>query len=205
MKRSILAASAVAMLAVAGSAQAATTANIAINAQVNSKCGITSTASSITLGDLTDSEAKVRSTVTDEIAQKLNDADVIAFCNTGGSSVNVKRAVLSLKDAKFSNDFAEGGFAQQIRYNLDTSIGGLALDSTSTPGATTVAKRFGGHFSSSDSSTHILFTKAVADGTAVPTVGTYDPTAVNWGSNTDRRMAAGNYSGYVLIELTPGA
>ncbi len=203
MKRSILAASAVAMFAVAGSAQAATTANIAINAQVDSKCGISSTASSITLGDLTDSNALVRDGVTEEIAQKLNAANVIAFCNNGGSKVEVKRAVLA--PANTTGNGLAGDFAQYIRYNLDTSINGLALDSTSVSGPSTVAQRFGGHYSASEAATHVVFTKAASAGAAVAATGDGDRTSTNWNGTTDRRMVAGNYSGYVSIELTPGA
>ncbi|WP_395337162.1 hypothetical protein WBP06_21715 [Novosphingobium sp. BL-8H] len=204
MKRSILAASAVALFAVAGSAQAATSAQININAKVNSKCGISSQASSISLEDLTDANAKVRSTVTEEIAQKLNAANVVAFCNNGGSTVKVQRAVLAL-DGATGNSLAQGDFAQFIRYNLDTSINGLALDSTSTPNGSTVAQRFGGHDSLSEASTHVQFARATSDGAAVASSNGSDRTATNWSSLTDRRMAAGNYSGYVSIELTPAA
>ncbi|TCM20663.1 hypothetical protein EDF56_102326 [Novosphingobium sp. PhB165] len=204
MKRSILTASAAAIFLVAGGAQAATTTSIDIKAEVDSKCGISSQASSITIGDLTDANAKVRSTVTDEIAQKLTDANVVAFCNNGGSNVKVSRAVLAL-DGATGNGLAQGDFAQYIRYNLDTSINGLALDSTSTDAGSTVAQRFGGHDSLSAVETHVKFTKAVSDGTAVASSNGANRTATNWSSLTDRRMAAGNYTGYVSIELTPAA
>lgn len=204
MKRSIIAAGAAAAFAIAGSAQAATTTNIDINAKVDSKCGITSQASSITLADLTDSNAKVREGVTEEIAQKLNDADVVAFCNNGGSKVEVKRAVLALNGA--SGNGLVGDFAQFINYNLDTSINGLALDSTSTDGASTVATRFGGHISQSEVATHVKFTKATSNGAAVASSsGTSRTSANGWQARTDRRMAAGTYTGYVSIELTPAA
>lgn len=204
MKRSILAATAVAAFALAGSAHAATSAQININAKVNSKCGISTQASSISLEDLTDANAKVRSTVTEEIAQKLTDANVVAFCNNGGSTVKVERAVLALQGATGSG-LAAGDFAQFIRYNLDTSINGLALDSTSTPNGSTVAQRFGGHDSLSSTATHVQFAKATADGAAVASTNGASRTATDWSSLTDRRMAAGTYTGYVSIELTPAA
>ena len=204
MKRSILAASAAAVFAVAaGSANAADT-RIDINAQVDSKCGISSQASSITLGDLTDANAKVRSTVTEEIAQKLTDTRVVAFCNNGGSNVRVARAVLAL-DGASGTGLAQGDFAQFIRYNLDTSINGLALDSTSTDEGSTVAQRFGGHDSLSSAATRVQFVKAASQGAAVASSNGSSRTATNWSSLTDRRLAAGNYSGYVSIELTPAA
>lgn len=204
MKRSILAASAAAVFAVAaGSAHAADT-SININAQVDSKCGISSQTSSITLGDLTDANAKVRSNVTEEIAQKLTDARVVAFCNNGGSNVKVERAVLALDGAR-GNGLTDGDFAQFIRYNLDTSLNGLALDSTSTPGGSNVARRFGGHDSLSSAATRVQFVKASSQGAAVASSNGANRTATNWSDLTDRRLAAGNYSGYVSIELTPAA
>lgn len=204
MKRSILVASAAAVFAIAGSAQAATSTQIDINAKVDSKCGISSDASSISLTDLTNADAKVREGVTEEIAQKLNAANVIAFCNNGGSKVEVKRAVLALNGATGSG--LVGDFAQFINYNLDTSINGLALDSTSTDGASSVATRFGGHDSKSEASTHVTFTKATTNGAAVASSsGTSRISANGWVPRTDRRMAAGTYTGYVSIELTPGA
>ncbi len=204
MKRSILAASAAAVFAVAaGSAQAATT-NIDISAKVDSKCGISSQSSSISLTDLTDGNAKIRSTVTEEIAQKLTEARVVAFCNNGGSTVKVQRSVLALAGAN-GNGLAQGGFAQFINYNLDTSVAGLELDSTSTANGSTVTQRFGGHDSLSETNTHVKFAKAANRGAAAPATGGSDRTDVNWTAVTDRRMAAGNYSGYVSIELTPAA
>lgn len=205
MKRIILAAStAIALAATAGAASAAETTRIDIDAEVASKCGITSSSSLITLDELTGADAKVRSNVTDEIATKLNQAKVIPFCNKGGSQVKVERAVLSLASAT-GTGVTTGGYAQFVRYNLDTSINGLPLDSTSVAGASTVAQPFGGHTSAGDANTHIKFVKAVVDGTAVASSNGSSSVATNWSSLTDRRLIAGDYSGYVTIELTPAA
>lgn len=206
MKRIILAASTAAIFAAtAGTASAApVSTQIDVNAQVDSKCGISATSSSITLGDITGANAKVLSTVTDDIATKLTAAKVIAFCNAPNATVKVERGVLTRVGAT-GNQPTSGGFAQFVRYNLDTSIDGLALDSTSTAGGTVVADRFGGHDSSSSTATHVKFVKATADGTAVASSNGSSPTATNWSSLTDRRLAAGNYTGFVTIELTPGA
>src|SRR5690606_29022120 len=99
-----------------------------------------------------------------------------------------------------------GGFAQFVRYNLDTSINGLALDSTSTDGGTVVADRFGGHDSGSSTATHVKFAQAASNGAAVASSSGATPTAATgWASLTDRRLAAGDYTGYVTIELTPAS
>jgi hypothetical protein len=206
MKKIIFAASAVAVFAAtAGAASAApveTTINI--NAQVDSKCGISANASSIALGDITGANAKVKSTVTEDIAQKLTDAKVIAFCNAPNSTVKVERAVLARVGAT-GTSLTSGGFAQFVRYNLDTSINGLALDSTSTDGGTVVADRFGGHDSAGSTATHVQFAKAAVNGTAVASSNGSSETATNWSSLTDRRLAAGDYTGYVTVELTPAS
>lgn len=206
MKRIILAAGAAAVFAAtAGVASAApATTQIDINALVASKCGISQQASAITLGDLTGSNAKVLSTVTDEIATKLTAAKVVAFCNAPNAKVKVERAVLTRAGAS-GNGLTTGGFAQFVRYNLDTSINNLALDSTSTQDASTVTDRFGGHDSLSSTATHVQFAKASVNGTAVASSAGSSPTATNWSELTDRRLAAGTYTGYVTIELTPGA
>ena len=204
MKRIILAAtSAIALAATAGAASAAETAQININAEVASKCGIKTSSSLISLTDITGTDAKVRSDVTADIATKLNEAKVIPFCNKANSTVKVERAVLTL--AGGTTGLAAGGYAQAVRYNLDASIGNVALDTTSVAGASTVAQPFGGHTSEGDVNTHIKFVEAVQNGKAVATVGNFSPVATDWGANTDRRLIAGSYTGYVTIELTPGA
>lgn len=203
MKRIILVAStAIALAATAGAASAAETAQININAEVASKCGISASSSLITLDELTGADAKVRSNVTEEIATKLNQAKVIPFCNKGGSLVKVERAVLAVASPNGTST-TTGGFAQFVRYNLDTSINGLPLDTTSVAGASTVAQPFGGHTSAGDANTHIKFEKAALNGTAVASSNGSSAVATNWSSLTDRRLIAGSYSGYVTIELTP--
>ena len=205
MKRIILAAtSAIALAATAGAASANETTTININAEVASKCGISATSSLITLDELTGADAKVRSNVTEEIATKLTQAKVIPFCNKGGSQVKVDRAVLARVGAN-GTGLAAGDYAQFVRYNLDTSINGLALDSTSVEGASTVAQPFGGHISLSDTNTHIKFAQAASNGVAVASSNGSTAVATNWSSLTDRRLIAGSYTGYVTIELTPGA
>lgn len=203
MKRIILAAStAIVFAATAGVASAEDTATININALVASKCGITASSSLITLDELTGADAKVRSNVTEEIATKLNQAKVIPFCNKGGSQVKVERAVLAVANPNGTST-TTGGFAQFVRYNLDTSINGVALDTTSVAGPSTVAQPFGGHTSAGDANTHIKFVKAAVDGTAVASSNGSSAVATNWSSLTDRRLIAGTYSGYVTVELTP--
>ncbi|EDX81462.1 MAG: hypothetical protein KJ728_09995 [Alphaproteobacteria bacterium] len=206
MKRIVFAASAAALaLTAAGAASAQDSQSVAINASVAAKCGVSAQATTVTLaGDLTDSEAKVRSGVTTEIADALNGARIIAFCNGVNNSVTVDRAVLARTGAT-GNGLTEGGFAQFIRYNLDTTINGLALDTTSTAGASNVAQRFGGHVSLSDSNTHVRFAQAASNGGAVATSGGSSDIATNWGSNTDRRLAAGAYTGSVNVTVAPGA
>ena len=142
--------------------------------------------------------------MTTEIADALNGARIIAFCNGVNNSVTVDRAVLARTGAT-GNGLTEGGFAQFIRYNLDTTINGLALDTTSTAGASNVAQRFGGHVSLSDSNTHVRFAQAASNGGAVATSGGSSDIATNWGSNTDRRLAAGAYTGSVNVTVAPGA
>lgn len=205
MKRIILAAStAIAFAATAGAASAAETATININAEVASKCGISASSSLISLEDITGTDAKVRSNVTEEIASKLNQAKVIPFCNKAGSQVKVERAVLSLVGFSGTST-TTGGYAQHVRYNLDTSINGLPLDSTSVAGASNVGVPFGGHTSAGDANTHIKFVKAASQGDAVASSNGTSPVATNWSSLTDRRLIAGNYTGYVTIELTPAS
>lgn len=206
MKRILFAAtSAAALILTAGAASAQDSQAVAINASVAAKCGVSAQATTVTLSaDLTDSEAKVRSGVTTEIADALNGARIIAFCNGVNNSVTVERAVLARTGAT-GNGTTEGGFAQFIRYNLDASINGLALDTTSSAGASTVAQRFGGHTSLSDSNTHVRFVQAASGGAAVASTNGSSPTAINWSSVTDRRLAAGAYTGSVNVIVAPGA
>ncbi|MFN3931009.1 MAG: hypothetical protein ACK4JY_04595 [Brevundimonas sp.] len=206
MKKTLFAAtSAAALILSAGAASAQDSQAVAINASVANKCGVSAQATTVTLStDLTDSEAKVRSGVTTEIADALNGARIIAFCNGVNSSVTVERAVLA-RNGSSGNGLVDGGFAQFIRYNLDASINGLALDSTSGAGASTVAQRFGGHVSLSDSNTHVRFAQATSGGAAVASAGGSSPTAINWSSSTDRRLAAGTYTGSVNVIVAPGA
>ncbi|WP_292043803.1 MULTISPECIES: hypothetical protein [unclassified Brevundimonas] len=205
MKKIAFAAASAAALLVAGTASAQQV-QVDINGTVASKCGVNAQNTTVTLAnDLTNSSAMARSEVTAEIASALNGARIVAFCNNVNSQVEVKRAVLRLVGTTNGNGVA-GGFANQIRYNLDASLGGTFLDSTTTAGASTVAARFGGHSSLSDSNTHIRFAPSASNGNAVATMGGYsDQYHTNWGSNTDRRLAAGTYQGAVQVVLTPGA
>ena len=205
MNRIALVAASTAALLVAGAASAQDSQSVAINASVAPKCGVSAQQTTVTLAaDLTDADAKVRSGVTTEIANALNGARIVAFCNGVNNSVEVKRAVLARTGATGSG-LADGGFAQFIRYNLDTSLNGVALDSTSTEGASTVASRFGGHISLSDSNTHVRFAQAASNGAPVASSNGSTPTATNWSSLTDRRLAAGAYTGSVEVIVTPGA
>lgn len=205
MNRIAFVAASAAALLVAGAASAQDTQTVAINASVAPKCGVTAQKSTVTLaGDLTGTDAKVRSGVTTEIANALNDAQIVAFCNGTNSKVEIRRGVLA-RAGSTGFGLADGGFAQFINYHLDASLGGVALDSTSTDGASIVAARFGGHTSLSDSNTHVRFAQAANNGVAVASAGGSSLTATNWGSNTDRRLAAGAYSGSVEVIVTPGA
>ncbi len=205
MNRIAFVAASAAALLVAGAASAQDTQSVAINASVAPKCGVSAQQTTVTLAaDLTDADAKVRSGVTTEIANALNGARIVAFCNGVNNSVEIKRAVLARTGATGTST-TEGGFAQFIRYNLDATLGGVALDSTSTDGASTVASRFGGHISLSDSKTHVLFAQAASNGAPVASSNGSTPTATNWSSLTDRRLAAGAYTGSVEVIVTPGA
>jgi len=193
------------MIAGAASAQTSQSQTVAINASVAPKCGVSAQQTTVTLSqDLTDSDAKVRSGVTTEIANALNGARIVAFCNGVNNSVEVKRAVLARTGAT-GNGLADGGFAQFIRYNLDASLNGVALDSTSNDSATVVPSRFGGHISLSDTNTHVQFAQASSAGAPVASSNGSTPTSVNWSSLTDRRLAAGTYTGSVEVIVTPGA
>lgn len=204
MNRIAFVAASAAALLIAGAASAQSK-TIAINGTVAPKCGVSAQQSTVTLsGDLTDTNAKVRSAVTNEIATALNGAQIVAFCNGVNNSVEIKRAVLA-RVGSTGTGLTEGDYAQFIRYNLDASLNGLALDSTSTDGASVVAARFGGHDSLSSAATRIAFAQATADGAAVASSNGSTPTAVNWSSLTDRRLAAGTYTGSVEVVLTPGA
>lgn len=205
MNRIAFVAASAAALLVASAASAQDTQSVAINASVAPKCGVSAQQTTVTLAaDLTDADAKVRSGVTTEIANALNGARIVAFCNGVNNSVEIKRAVLARTGATGTST-TEGGFAQFIRYNLDATLGGVALDSTSTDGASTVASRFGGHISLSDSKTHVLFAQAASNGAPVASSNGSTPTATNWSSLTDRRLAAGAYTGSVEVIVTPGA
>ncbi len=205
MKKIAFAAASAAALLVAGTASAQQV-QVDINGTVASKCGVTAQNRSITLAnDLTNAQAKARESVTQEIADALNNSKIVAFCNQVNSQVEVKRAVLRLAGWTNANG-AGGGFANQIRYNLDASLGGTFLDTTTEAGASTVASRFGGHDSLSVSSTHVRFAPSAANGAAVATMSTHaDAFAAGFSSNTDRRLAAGTYQGAVQVVLTPGA
>lgn len=205
MKKIAFAAASAAALLVAGTASAQQV-QVDVNGFVASKCGITSRQMAVFLNnDLTNDQAKVRSTVTQEIADALNGARIVAFCNQVNSQVEVKRAVLRL-NGWTNAEGAGGGFANQIRYNLNASLGGNLLDSTSSAGASTVAARFGGHDSLSDTNTHVRFAPSNNDGAAVATMSQHaDAYTTSFSSNTDRRLAAGTYQGAVQVILTPGA
>lgn len=191
------------MIAGAASAQTSQSASVAINASVAPKCGVSAQQTTVTLAqDLTDGEAKVRSGVTTEIATALNNARIIAFCNGVNNTVEVKRAVLARNDA--TGNALVGSFAQFIRYNLDASLGGVPLDSTSSAGGSTVASRFGGLTSLSDTNTHVRFAQAASNGAAVASSNGSDRTAINWEALTDRRLAAGTYTGSVEVIVAPG-
>lgn len=205
MKTFLTLAASVAALGIASTASAQQVSQqVDINAIVGSKCGISAQQTSVTIGDLTGADAKVRSAVTEEIATALNNAKIVPFCNAPNSKVEVQRAVLARTGAS-GTGLADGGFAQFVRYNLDASINNQFLDSTSSDGATTVANRFGGHVSLSDAKTHLLFSQASVGGAPVASSNGSSPTADNWSSLTDRRLASGNYAGYVNVILTPGA
>ena len=205
MNRIAFAAASAAALLVAGAASAQDTQSVAINASVAAKCGVSAQQTTVTLGaDLTDADAKVRTGVTTEIANALNGARIIAFCNGVNNTVEVKRAVLA-RTGSTGSGLTDGGFAQFINYNLDASLNGVALDSTSSAGASTVASRFGGHISLSDSNTHVRFAQAASNGAPVASSNGSTPTATNWSSLTDRRLAAGTYPGSVEVIVTPGA
>lgn len=206
MNRVIFAAASAAAFLVAGAASAqVTTANqtVTINGNVEAKCGVSAQTSTINLAsDLTDGQALVRPAVTQEIATALNAARIIPFCNGASNQVEIKRAVLARSGA--TGGGLLGDFAQYVRYNLDASLGGTTLDSTSTDGAS-AAGRFGGHNSAGSAATHLNFAPAQTGGNAVAASGGSDVTAGVWTPRTDRRLAAGAYQGYVEVVLTPGA
>jgi hypothetical protein len=205
MNRVIFAAASAAALFVASAASAQVTTaetTITINADVEAKCGVSAQTSTINLNDLTDGQALVRTAVTQEIATALNAARIIPFCNGASNQVEIKRAVLARSGA--TGGGLLGDFAQYVRYNLDASIGGTLLDSTSTDGAS-AAGRFGGHNSASSAATHLSFAPAQTGGNAVAASGGSDVTAGVWSPRTDRRLAAGAYQGFVEVILTPGA
>jgi hypothetical protein len=204
MKKFLTLAASVATLAVAGTASAQVSQQVDINANVASKCGVSAVQTSVTLGDLTGADAKVRTAVTQEIATALNNAKIVPFCNAPNSQVEVQRAVLGRVGAS-GTGLADGGFAQYVRYNLDASVDNVFLDSTSTDGASPVANRFGGHISLSSTATHLKFVPSTTAGAPVASSNGSSPIANNWSSLTDRRLAAGNYAGYVNVVLTPGA
>jgi len=202
MNRVIFAAASAAALLVASTASAQS-ATVTINGSVDAKCGVTAGSSTVSLAsDLTNSQALVRSAVTQEIATALNGAAIIPFCNGVSNSVEVKRGVLARSGA--TGGGLLGDFAQYVRYNLDASIGNTLLDTTSTDGATTGIGRFGGHNSASSTATHLRFAPAAVAGNAVASSGGSDTTSGNWSSLTDRRLAAGAYQGSVQVILTPG-
>lgn len=205
MKRILFAAASVAALALAGAASAQDSQSVGVSASVAAKCGVSAQSTTVTLAnDLTDADAKVRADVTTEIANALNTARIVAFCNGVNNNVTVERAVLRL-DGATSNGLAAGGFAQYIRYNLDASLNGLVLDTTSVAGPSTVAQRFGGHVSLGDSNTHVRFAQAGTSGAAVATQGGSSLISTDWTSNTDRRLAAGTYTGSVNVIVAPAA
>ena len=208
MKRILCAAASVAALTLtAGAASAqdgAQNAAVAVTATVNAKCGVTARANTVEVaGDLTGTDAKVRSGVTTEIANALNTAQIVAFCNGVSNSVTIERSVLARTGAT-GNSTTEGGFAQFINYHLDATMNGMALDTTSAAGASNVAQRFGGHTSLSDSRTHVRFAQASTNGAAVAASGGSNATALNWNAATDRRLAAGTYTGSVNVIVAPG-
>lgn len=205
MNRIAFVAASAAALLIAGAASAQSSQTVAINASVAPKCGVSAQQTTVTLAnDLTGADAKVRSAVTTEIANALNGAQIVAFCNGVNNSVEIKRAVLA-RAGSTGSGLTDGGFAQFIRYNLDATLNGVALDSTSTDGASVVASRFGGHTSQSSASTHVRFAQAASEGAPVASSNGSTPTATNWSSLTDRRLAAGAYTGSVEVIVAPGA
>src|SRR5690606_28211023 len=108
MKKVLLAAGAIAALTTAGTASAQVSQRVDINASVDSKCGVTAQQTVVTLGDLTNAQAKVRASVTQEIADALNGAKIIAFCNAPNSTVEVERAVLA-RDGRTGTGLTDGG------------------------------------------------------------------------------------------------
>jgi hypothetical protein len=205
MNRAIFAAASAAALLVAGSASAQVAQQtVTINGNVEAKCGVTAQTSTINLtGDLTDSRALVRTAVTQEIATALNAAQIIPFCNGTTNQVEIKRAVLARSGA--TGGGLLGDFAQYVRYNLDASLGGTVLDTTTVDGATSNVGRFGGHFSAGSTATHLNFAPSAANGNAVAASGGSDTSMGTWNARTDRRLAAGAYQGSVQVVLTPGA
>lgn len=205
MNRAIFAAASAVALLVAGSASAQVAQQtVTINGNVEAKCGVTAQTSTINLaGDLTDSRALVRTAVTQEIATALNAAQIIPFCNGTTNQVEIKRAVLARSGA--TGGGLLGDFAQYVRYNLDASLGGTVLDTTTVDGATSNVGRFGGHFSAGSTATHLNFAPSASNGNAVAASGGSDTTSGTWNARTDRRLAAGAYQGSVQVVLTPGA
>lgn len=204
MNRIAFVAASAAALLVAGAASAQSK-TVVINGEVAAKCGVSAQQSTVALSaDLTDSNAKVRGAVTNEIAAALNGAQIVAFCNGVNNTVEIKRAVLA-RVGSTGNGLTDGDFAQFIRYNLDASLNGLFLDSTTTAGASAVGARFGGHDSLSSAATRVAFSASTTGGTAVATSNGTNSTATDWSSLTDRRLAAGSYTGSVEVVLTPGA
>ena len=201
MNRVIFAAASAAALLVAGAASAqSATSTLTINGTANAKCGVNATTATVSLpNDLTNDRALVREAVSQEIASALNTANIRPFCNGVGNSVQVVRSVLAHSDA--SGGGLTGGFAQYVNYNLDASINGLELDSTTTANASTVG-RFGGH-NSDIAATRINF---AANGVArAATSNTNDVTSTNWSNTTDRRLVAGAYTGSVSVIIAPAA
>lgn len=194
------------LMAIAGAANAQDVESLAINGEVAAKCGVYGSTLTVDLPqELTNENAMLRGAVSGEIATALNGARLIAFCNGVGNTVQVERAVLANTDASITDNgsLASGGFAQYVKYELDMSLNGTVLDST-TSATASPANRFGGHNSGSSSATWLQFQ---AVGNAVPSSNSSNNkfAASGWASLTDRRMAAGNYVGSVRVTVTPGA
>lgn len=219
MKKLLLAATAIATLGTAtpafadGGNRNTDTEVFRIRANNPAKCNLEADDQTLRLANnrISDNDGFALNTVSADVAAALNGANVTAWCTGANNSIQMYRTALSTGDGEQTT----GGFNQAVIYDVTLNI----ADATRTDGFSPIEGTSDGQGNGPGigvgGGTTVSAFGPTGDGSTVAFAAESDSEAVNsdapgtggrslYTSAQANRLAAGQYEGFLTIEVTPG-
>lgn len=212
MKKILIATAALAALAATSAQAQSNVENWTISGKVPAQCAVDATTTAISIADGTivgrDGRLKAADLQT-ALLSGFNSSGTFAWCTGNNNNANLRRTALVRTETTFTN-----GFAEAILFDL-----GIDIDGTENPGfsyqegtqdgggAGTLNQRFG---PTGAGSAVVFVADSVGAGLTAPVLVARPNPGQN-GSTTEftqidqqTRLASGDYTGQVVLTLTPG-